>query len=66
MELGRAEAVEPQLDNLPNPYQLAASYMPVNGPAIGDLTNLFNFAKFRPNAPSINPVVSDLDKNDHD
>jgi acid phosphatase len=53
-------------DNLPNPVQPAGTYVPVNGPAIGDLRNLFNFAKFRPNAPSINPIISDLDKDDHD
>jgi phospholipase C len=31
-------------DNLPNPIQLSADpYEPVNGPAIGDLTSLFDF-----------------------
>jgi hypothetical protein len=48
-------------DNLPNPVQPAGTYVPVNGPAVGDLRNLFNFARLRPNAPSINPKVSDLD-----
>jgi phospholipase C len=37
-------------DNLPNPVQPAGTYVPINGPAIGNLMNLFNFAKFRPNA----------------
>ena len=31
-------------DNLPNPSQSAGSYAPSNGPAIGDLMNLFDFA----------------------
>jgi acid phosphatase len=48
-------------DNLPNPVQPPGTYVPVNGPAVGDLRNLFNFARLRPNAPSINPKVSDLD-----
>ena len=26
--------------------------------------NLFNFNKFRPNAPAITPIVSDQDKDD--
>jgi phospholipase C len=31
-------------DNLPNPIQTGADpYKPTNGPAIGDLTDLFNF-----------------------
>jgi phospholipase C len=31
------------LDNLPNPVQLIGSYLPSNGPAIGDLMGLFDF-----------------------
>jgi phospholipase C len=30
-------------DNLPNPTSGADPYKPTNGPAIGDLTDLFNF-----------------------
>jgi phospholipase C len=30
-------------DNLPNPVVAANEYRPQNGPAIGDLTNLFAF-----------------------
>jgi len=31
-------------DNLPNPIQLGINpYEPINGPAIGDLTTLFDF-----------------------
>lgn len=30
-------------DNLPNPVQAARAYLPVNQPAIGDLTSLFDF-----------------------
>jgi phospholipase C len=30
-------------DNLPNPITGADAYKPTNGPAIGDLTDLFNF-----------------------
>jgi phospholipase C len=48
-------------DNLPNPTQPASTYVPINGPAIGDLRNLFNFAKLRPNAPAITPVITDQD-----
>jgi acid phosphatase len=51
-------------DNLPNPVQTAGTYVPVNGPAIGDLRNLFNFGNFRPNAPPIRPIVSDEDADD--
>ena len=50
-------------DNLPNPVQ-PAGYAPINGPAIGDLTNLFNFNKFRADAPPITPIVSDHDEDD--
>jgi len=50
--------------NLPNPVQPAGTYVPINGPAIGDLRNLFGNFKFRPNAPSITPIVTDQDKND--
>jgi hypothetical protein len=28
-----------------------------NGPAIGDLMNLFNFHRLRPDAPPITPIV---------
>jgi acid phosphatase len=51
-------------DNLPNPVQPSGTYVPINGPAIGDLRNLFNFGAFRPNAPSIKPIVTDRDKDD--
>ncbi len=51
-------------DNLPNPVHTVSTYVPMNGPAIGDLMNLFNFAKFRSNAPAITPIVSDQDKDD--
>ena len=51
-------------DNLPNPVQPANTYVPTNGAAIGDLRNLFNFNKFRPNAPGITPIVIDQDKDD--
>jgi len=30
-------------DNLPNPLPGASPYVPSNSPAIGDLTDLFNF-----------------------
>jgi phospholipase C len=46
-------------DNLPNPTQPASTYVPTNGPAIGDLRNLFDFNKFRPNAPAITPIITD-------
>jgi len=49
-------------DNLPNPVQPPGTYVPTNGPAIGDLMNLFNFGRFRPDAPPIKPIVSDKDK----
>jgi phospholipase C len=52
-------------DNLPNPQQPVGAYVPINGPAIGDLRNLFNFQRFRPDAPKITPMVSDQDKDDH-
>jgi phospholipase C len=51
-------------DNLPNPVQPPGTYVPINGAAIGDLRNLFNFNKFRPNAPAITPIVSDQDQDD--
>jgi hypothetical protein len=38
--------------------------VPINGPAIGDLRTVFNFGKFRPNAPAIKPIVSDQDQDD--
>jgi hypothetical protein len=49
---------------LPNPIQPPGTYVPINGPAIGDLMNLFNFARPRPNAPAITPMISDQDKDD--
>jgi acid phosphatase len=52
-------------DNLPNPIQPGGTYVPSNGPAIGDLTNLFDFAHFRSDAPSITPNV-DRDRGDTD
>jgi acid phosphatase len=51
-------------DNLPNPIQPPRTYVPINGPAIGDLMNLFNFGRLRPNAPAIKPIVSDQDIDD--
>jgi phospholipase C len=51
-------------DNLPNPVQPPGTYVPINGPAIGDLRNLFNFGNFRPNAPAIKPIVSDQAQDD--
>jgi acid phosphatase len=51
-------------DNLSSPVQPPGQYAPINGPAIGDLWNLFNFGSFRPNAPKITPIVSDNDKDD--
>ena len=48
-------------DNLPNPMHPAGTYVPINGPAIGDLMHLFNFQRIRPNAPAITPIVSDQD-----
>ena len=51
-------------DNLPNPIQPPDNYAPINGPAIGDLINLFNFGRFRPEAPPIKPIVSDTNKDD--
>jgi acid phosphatase len=46
-------------DNLPIPTQAAGTYNPTNGPAIGDLRNLFNFSSFRGDAPKITAQVSD-------
>ena len=40
-------------DNLPNPIQVSGKYEPQNSPAIGDLMSLFDFSRFRANAPSI-------------
>jgi len=45
-------------DNLPNPLTSAANpYVPVNGPAIGDLMSVFNFSQLRDktSAPLIVP-----------
>jgi phospholipase C len=48
-------------DNLPNPVQPGGTpggtYVPTNGPAIGDLRNLFDFRHLRPDAPKITPIV---------
>jgi len=51
-------------DNLPNPVQTTGNYAPSNGPAIGDLMNLFDFKHLRHDAPSIKQIVSDRD-DDH-
>ena len=51
-------------DNLHNAVQPGGTYVPINGPAIGDLRNLFGNFRFRPNAPAITPIVSDQDKDD--
>ena len=51
-------------DNLPNPVQPAGTYVPINGPAIGDLHNLFDFKRLRADAPKITPKVSDQEE-DH-
>lgn len=49
---------ERSLDNLPNPHQTGANpYVPTNGPAIGDLMNLFNFNHLRSDTPSL-PFVA--------
>lgn len=40
-------------DNLPNPIQAYGKYEPQNSPAIGDLMSLFDFSRFRANAPAI-------------
>jgi phospholipase C len=43
---------ERSLDNLPNPRASRADpYKPLNGPAIGNLMNLFNFSHQRQNTP---------------
>ena len=45
------------LDNLPNPVSAADPYVPANGPAIGDLTSLFDFgARPRIEAPKLPPA----------
>jgi acid phosphatase len=44
-------------DALPNPVQKDGSYQPDNGPAIGDLTPLFDFSHFRDEAPAIRMPV---------
>jgi acid phosphatase len=51
-------------DNLPNPMQPRGTYMPTNGPAIGDLQNLFDFTRLRANAPKITPAEFNRDGND--
>jgi acid phosphatase len=51
-------------DNLANPVQPSNTYVPINGPAIGDLRNLFDFRHFRTDAPKITPKVSDHSKDD--
>jgi phospholipase C len=43
-------------DNLPNPIAAADNpYVPTNGPAIGDLMTLFNFADKQSSPPLIIP-----------
>ncbi len=59
---GRGALSSRSRDNLPNPVQPAGTHVPINGPAIGDLTNLFNFEKIRQNAPAITPIVTDQNK----
>ena len=44
-------------DNLPNPVQPPGTFVPTNGPAIGNLMNLFSFNKFPADAPAITPIV---------
>jgi hypothetical protein len=44
--------------------QPAGTYVPINGPAIGDLHNLFDFKRLRADAPKITPKVSDQEE-DH-
>jgi phospholipase C len=39
------------LDNLPNPVQKHGSYLPSNGPAIGNLMSLFDFSQGPQSAP---------------
>jgi len=42
------------LDNLPNPkVDDENPYKPINGPAIGDLMNMFNFSHARTDTPSL-------------
>ncbi|HZO82183.1 MAG TPA: alkaline phosphatase family protein [Candidatus Binataceae bacterium] len=40
-------------DNLPNPQASSDPYVPANRPAVGDLMNMFDFTRFRSDAPSI-------------
>jgi acid phosphatase len=51
-------------DNLPNPVQPRGIYVPTNGPAVGDLRNLFDFTNFRANAPKITPAEFNRDRDD--
>jgi phospholipase C len=44
------------LDNLPNPQQKPGSYLPSNGPAIGNLMTLFDFNRSPQPAPDHPPV----------
>ena len=42
------------LDNLPNPHMIGKNpYVPTNGPAIGDLMDLFNFHHLRKDTPPL-------------
>jgi hypothetical protein len=42
------------LDNLPDPHANGSNaYVPTNGPAIGDLMDLFNFHHLRSDTPSL-------------
>jgi phospholipase C len=44
------------LDNLPNPVQAGGSYLPSNGPAIGNLMTLFDFQQAPQPVPDHPPV----------
>jgi phospholipase C len=48
---GLAPLTASSLDNLPNPMQQGGSYLPSNGPAIGNLMSLFDFS----HAPHLGP-----------
>jgi acid phosphatase len=56
----KLSALSPRsLDRLPNPRANAANpYVPTNGPAIGDLMQLFNFNHLRTDTPSL-PFVGE-------
>jgi hypothetical protein len=43
-------------DNLPNPIAASGNpYVPTNGPAIGDLMTIFDFAHAQPSPPLVIP-----------